>query len=143
RYDDRWNAANRARVMTCQLPAVVPAATVRDDVSWDVLHDQIAASDAERGALIERQPSRGRRVPPDNVVSSVGKSMQPRTDRRYSSHFVVRPLEHGVFRLEGWTTRPTRRRPSRGHRRVQGAIQRAEPAAVPRSVAEHGDHQQV
>src|SRR5205823_2839609 len=111
-HDDRWNATHRARVVTRQLPAVVPAAAVRDDVARDVLDDQIAAPDAERGPLIERQPSSWRRVPPDNVVTSVHESMQSRTDRRRSRDFVVGAFEHGIFRLERRTTRPARRRPS-------------------------------
>src|SRR5262245_24187617 len=74
---------------------------------------------------------------------TVGKYMQARADGPRVRGFVVRPLENGVLRAECRALRTSRGGSAHLAGGVQRAIERAEPAAFPRFVAECRDDQEV
>ena len=63
--------------------------------------------------------------------------------RRSACCFVVRPLEHGVLRLERRAFRSACRAPASVDRRIERAVQRAKPSPVPCVIAERWDDEEV
>src|SRR5262245_19912373 len=64
----RRRRALGTRVVARELPAIVAAAAVGDDVLRNVLDDEILAADAERRLLVEHEAAGGRRVPPHDEI---------------------------------------------------------------------------
>ena len=69
--------------------------------------------------------------------------MLARAHRCRPGCFVVGPLEHRVFRLERWALRRASGASAGCRRRVERAVQRTEPSAVPRIVAKGRNNEEI
>ena len=112
-HHEAWRRASGARVGARQPPAVVAGAAVGDDVARHVLDDQIVAPHAEQGLRTPSVRPPPRRDPTTPPNSRLGERVLARAHRRRPRGFVVRPLQHGVLRLERRALRPARRRAPR------------------------------
>jgi hypothetical protein len=108
----------------------------------NVFHDQVLAAHTERRFFAQLQSAARPGLPPDDAVV-LCKAVQSGTYRRRTGRLVVGTKQHRVLALERRAFRPALSRASGFKRRIQGAVQRTQPAAFPGFIANRGDHQQI